>query len=315
MNVYEDWKRFAALFDGLDSAFGTGKGRWIKRPPRPEDWIDHLQGRGPGIGIAPLRPDNTVTFAAIDLDSPDFDAARDMQDILPGTSWVERSRSGNAHVWVFFREPIEAWVPMGVMRSILTDLDMPQVEVFPKNHDFARVKLGNYINLPYHGSERPILGSSLDVEGTQMPTIDQFIEEAWECRNDPAKWHQRAKFLLITPPEQRGERTEFGTQKTLHICAEHVLSGDAGIIPYGHQNLTMFMLAKCLTNCEQYDSDEALEIMCNVNDDLFDPGLAHSEVRRIHANAERGQYTSTGCDDPVVIPFTHPDCRIAHPRS
>jgi hypothetical protein len=88
-----------------------------------------LQGDGPGIGIAPLRPDSKVGFAAIDLDEPDFDAARRMQEFIPGTSWIERSRSGNAHIWVFFVEPIDAWVPMGVLRYATTAVGKQGVEV------------------------------------------------------------------------------------------------------------------------------------------------------------------------------------------
>jgi hypothetical protein len=79
-----------------------------------------------------------------------------MQEYIPGTSFIERSRSGNAHVWVFFSEPLEAWVAMGILKEATSGGGKQHVEVFPKNHDFAKVKLGNYINLPYHGSDRPI---------------------------------------------------------------------------------------------------------------------------------------------------------------
>ena len=116
-SVYPHVVRFRRLFDGLSTAFGTGKGEWVKRPPRPEDFVDHLNGHGPGIGIGPLRPDNTVKFAAIDLDEPDFEAARAMQQYIPGASWVERSRSGNAHIWVFFSEPIAILATIGSSRA------------------------------------------------------------------------------------------------------------------------------------------------------------------------------------------------------
>lgn len=313
MNVYKDYKRFAALFEGLQTAFGTGAGRWVKRPPRPEDWVAHLEGRGAGIGIAPLRPDNTVMFAAIDLDEPDFEAAREMQGFLPGVSWLERSRSGNAHVWCFFREPVAAWVPMGVMKEATLAAGKPHVEVFPKNHDFSRVKLGNYINLPFHGSERLIVSSSLDADA-EPPTLDQFLSEAEATRNDPDAWKKTAKWMLISPPEERTTRAEFGTQRNLHICAEHIISGEAGPITVGHRSVVYFSLAKMLTNWEQCDHDEAWEILQSVNEASAPDSIPDSELRRILSNAERGQFTSTGCDDPLFAPFAHPDCPIAHPR-
>lgn len=307
MNVYKDWSRFADLFQGLTTAYGTGAGRWVKRPLRPEDWVNHLQGRGAGIGIAPLRPDNTVMFAAIDLDEPDFEAAREMQEYIPGTSFVERSRSGNAHVWVFFKEPCEAWVAMGILKEAVLAAGKSGVEVFPKNHDFSKVKLGNYINLPYHGKDRPVL-YPLDYE----LTLNEFVTLAEDCsgKNDPKKWATRADWLMLSNPSNREPTAEFGTQATLHICADHIIGGDAGPITEGHRNAVFFMLAKCLTNWRDCDHDEALMIMRSVNQDLCDPPESDAELRRILANVERGQYTSTGCDDPLVVAFRHPDCKI-----
>lgn len=309
--IYENWRRFAALFDGLKVAHGTGKGEWVKRPLRPEDWIDHLLGKGPGIGVAPLRPDNTVAFAAIDLDEPDFDAAREMQDYIPGTSFIERSRSGNAHVWVFFSEPCPAWLAMGLLREATLAAGKNGVEVFPKNHDFERVRFGNYINLPYHGDSRFVLSGGM--ANFEIP-LTQFLNRAEAGRNDPKDWQRRAAFMQIGPPKAASERSEFGTQKALHSCAERIISGEAGPITEGHRNAVFFMLAKCLLNWTEIDSGEALEILRAVNDDLCDPPESDFELRRILGNVERAGYTSTGCDDPLVQPFADPSCPIANPR-
>lgn len=311
-DIYAAMPRFRALFQGLDTAFGTGDkpGRWIKRAPRPEDWSDHLTGRSNGIGIAPLCPDNKVHFAAIDLDEPDFETAFEMVKLIPGPAFVERSRSGNAHIWVFFSEPVEAWVPMGVLREVCKAVGKPHVEVFPKNHDFAKVKFGNYINLSYHGDERPVL-----YENGDPRSLVDFLTVAEHNKNDPRKWHQRAAFLLVQDPSQReGKSAEFGTQDSLHMCAEHVIANaESNPLVYGHQSNTMFMLAKCLSNWRLCDHDEALAFMRDVNEHA-DPGLPDAEVLRILRNAETKQYTSTGCDDPVVAPYIHPDCPIANPR-
>ena len=307
-------ERFAALFDGLKIAFGTGKGEWVKRPLVRGDWEDHLAGRGPGIGIAPLRPDNTVAFAAIDLDEPDFDAAREMQQYIPGTSWVERSRSGNAHVWVFFSGPCPAWLAMGVLREATLAAGKKGVEVFPKNHDFARVQLGNYINLSYHGDSRKVL-TNIEGQPAWTYSAEEFVTYAEQGRNDPKDWERRAALMQIGPPKPRSEQAEHGTQKNLHVCAEHVISGEAGPIPDGHRNAVFFMLAKCLTNWEQTDHEETLDILRSVNTDLCDPPESDREIRRILTNVERARYTSTGCDDPLVAQFAHPDCPISNPRS
>ena len=321
-----DAAKFINLFGGLDrigqiGAFGTGMGSWVKRPLSLVDVEEHLAGEGSGVGVPPLCPDNRVAFAAIDLDEPDFEAAREMQGYLPGHTYVERSRSGNAHIWAFFQEPLDAWVAMGLMKEAIFAAGKEGVEVFPKNHDFERVKYGNYINLPYHGDDRPILCLPLPDDPRPhhepMP-LDQFLEAAYASRNDPNEWRKRADWMQLVPPDDRRAKAEFGTKPTLHMCAEHVIANrDENPVTSGHRNAVFFALAKQLTNCSLFDHDEALDLMRLVNesaDDKPTPRTPDSELRRILANAERGQYTSTGCDDPLFLPYAHPDCPIANPK-
>jgi hypothetical protein len=310
MNLTELQPRFAALFSGLDQAFGTGAGRWVKRSPRRDDWLFHLQGQGDGMGIAPLREDSTVNFAAIDLDEPDFDAAREMQEFIPGRSFLEHSRSGNAHVWVFFEQPVEAWLPMAILKEATKAVGKDHVEVFPKNHDFARVRLGNYINLPYHGDARQVEDGA-----GGFYSLERFLDLAEGTKNDPNKWRKQADWMMLTSPEEREQTSEFGTQESLHICAEHVLSGAAGPVREGHRSVVYFSLAKMLTNCKHYDHDEVVELLRSVNENSAPDDIPDHELLRILGNAERGQYTSTGCDDPLFGSYAHPDCKIANPRS
>jgi hypothetical protein len=322
--AYEKWQGFAALFgypadDETVTAFGTGKGQWIKRPLRPDDWIDHLRGDGPGVGIPPLRRDGTVWFAAIDLDEPDFEAAKMMQDFIPGTSWIERSRSGNAHVWVFFTEPIEAWVVRGILKEAILAAGKGAVEVFPKQDQLREDMLGNYINLPYHGDTRPILHRLSDFSksgpGAHEVALDNFVAAAEDARNEPADWHKRARWLMIVPPELREKSAqEFGSKKELHMCAEWMLANrDENPVVEGHRNAVFFALAKQLSNYEGFDHDEVWMLMQQMNEASPDRA-PDSELKRILHNAERGQYTSTDCDNPLVTPYCHPDCPIANQR-
>lgn len=306
-----DLEMFMRLFRGRQDAYGTGKGQWIKKPPGSYVYLDHIEGRGHGLGIAPLLDDGTVWFAAIDLDEPDFAAAADMQQLLSfATTWIERSRSGNAHVWAFFSEPIEAWIVRGILRDTTLAIGKPQVEIFPKQDKLMEGMYGNYINLPYHGESRPIM---------KVPNypfrLPDFLDFASSQLNDPADWRKRADWMSIAPPEQRmNDQAEFGTGKELHICAEWIVANrDSNPVAEGHRNVVYFCLSKMLSHYEGMDHDEAFQWLCMVRDSADEQGIDHvadAELRRILTNAERGGFTSTGCDDPIMSLYAHPDCPI-----
>lgn len=310
-------ERFMALFSGLDTSYGTGKGAWVHETPTEEVYARHLDGIGDGLGIAPLRQDATVSFAAIDLDEPDFEAARLLASLLPGPAFIERSRSGNAHIFAFFSEPVEAWVPRGIMREATAAIGKRHVEVFPKQDKLRIGMVGNYINLPYFGTDRPILDAFKLESGEQRPlALEQFLDYAERSLNDGAEWRKRAHWLGIPSPDERtSEGREFGTQSVLHMCCEHVLANrETNPVMEGHRAVVYFALSKQLANCNQYTAEEALALLGLINDASPDP-IPEDELRRIFFNAERGQFTSTGCDDPLFAPYAHPDCPIANERN
>ena len=302
--------RFEALFQGLPEAFGTGRGEWVKRPPQREDFRAHLAGVGPGLGIAPLRRDGTCTWAAIDLDEPDFKAAEAMMEFIPGPSYIERSRSGNAHILVFFDEPIEAWIARGILKEVILAAGKAHVEVFPKADRLMPGMLGSYLNLPYYGDTRPVISNSYEARTGPM-TLEEFVEEATAERNSPDAWRKRARWLQISSPDERArERSEFGTQPYLHPCIEHIIaSRDENPVTAGHRNVVYFNVAKATLNTSGYDDDDALFFLRLLNDASPDPVQDHELVRLV-ANAHRGRWTSTGCDDPLMSPYVLDSCPV-----
>ena len=301
---------FAQLFAGRTDAYGTGAGHWVKEPLQKQQYGDHLLGKGSGLGVAPLRDDGTVLFAAIDLDEPNFELAEQLRGFLPGTTWIERSRSGNAHVWAFFAEPVEGWVPRGLMLSALEALGRKNVEVFPKQDRLKDGMLGNYINLPYHGDERPIVERWKDRPDLQPLRLTAFLQGAQRTLNDGDEWHRRARALGVIPPELRPDTAEFGERQTLHPCALHMLqTKDENPVQTGHRAKALFTLAKQLLNWQAITSERALELMHEYNESFVEP-VPESEVERIRDTVITGQYTSTGCDDPLVRDYVRADCPI-----
>jgi hypothetical protein len=298
--------KFSQLFAGRTDALGFGEGRVEKRPVTLRDYISHLEGDGNGIGIFPMRDDNTVLFSAIDLDEPNFALATTLRTLIPGESYVERSRSGNAHVWVFFSRACPAWAARGVLRGALDAVGRTEVEVFPKQDRLREDMVGNYINLPYHGTDRPVLWD----DGSDMPQ-EEFIKLAGNGLQDPDAWERRARRLGYEPPEEREATAEWGTSPKLHMCAEHIIAHrEDNPVTSGHRHQVLFHLACQLLNYSEFSQGEAWHYVQQVNA-AGAPPLPANELQRMFDNAVDGRFTFTGCDDPVMQPYVHPDCPIA----
>ncbi len=122
-----------------------------RSPARLSDFVDHLDGKR-GLGSVPLRPDGTCRFGAIDVDDPATDHAALAKKVaerqLPLT--VCRSKSGGAHLYVFFYEPgAPAAEARALLRHYAALLGYPGAEVFPKQDQIREGEVGNWINLPY----------------------------------------------------------------------------------------------------------------------------------------------------------------------
>lgn len=298
---------FMELFQGFPEAFGTGKGGWVHRAPERSDFEEHLNGEGTGLGIGPLRRDGTVRFASIDLDEPDFDAGRLMQSMLPGPTFLERSRSGNVHVHAFFADGCPAWVARGLLGAAADAAGKPGTEIFPKQDRLLPDMLGNYINLPFHGDDRPILFA---LGGPQ--TQREFVGAALSRRHDPLDWISRASYLGIREPAERDEHADFGDSPVLHRCAEHMLhEGHTNPIGEGARHAAIFMMAKCLLNWREADEDLAWQLLEGFNENSIVPSLPESTVKRAFNNVLRNEFTSTGCDDPLLGPWVDSSCPIA----
>lgn len=309
-----------ALFAGRSDVYGTDAGPVTHAEPTVMTYADHLSGEA-GIGIFPMLDDNTVCFAAIDLDEPNFELARTMQKLIPGQSWIERSRSGNAHVWVFFDYPCPAWAARTILRGATESVGRPDVEIFPKQDGLRKGGVGNYINLPYFGDTRPMIPGG---DPGYAPVVDWDLAFAdWTKRGiaqvtatarrqDPEAWEKRARSLGGKPPEERERSSDWGTAPRLHQCAVRIIRDrETNPITPGHRHQVLFHLACQLLNYRDFDEDEAREYLDMVNDAATKP-LGQVEVDRLFNNAIDGQFTSTGCDDPVMAPYVDPECKIAH---
>ena len=138
------------------------------------------------IGSYPLLPDDTVRFAAIDLDRTSWrsDSASICETLKELSLPIvrERSRSGNgAHLWFFFDEPQPARFVRDALTYILT-LTMernPEVglgsydRIFPNQDRMPKGGFGNLIALPLQGAARRA-GNTCFVDDRLVPFPDQW---------------------------------------------------------------------------------------------------------------------------------------------
>ena len=143
-------------------------------------------GRDFTLGCYPLLADDTVRFAAIDLDKStwrtDSSSIGDVLGELGLPVARERSRSGNgAHLWFFFDEPQPARFVRDVLTYVLT-LAMernPEVglgsydRIFPNQDRLPKGGFGNLIALPLQGASRRV-GNACFVDGRLVPYPDQW---------------------------------------------------------------------------------------------------------------------------------------------
>lgn len=153
---------YDALLDEEDVSKGgklTGK-RWsVWKPWSIDSWISHLDGIT-RFGAMPLREDGTVRFIAADIDEYEglnlIDIAKRLGKIFPQAT-LARSKSGGAHIYIFFSEDVKVKAVRSKMVELVAFLGLGTHldAIFPKQDFLDRNKdeRGTWINVPYHKAE------------------------------------------------------------------------------------------------------------------------------------------------------------------
>lgn len=159
-------QQFYDLFLGQTRAYGTyelstdkkgnkvvGKALTIRETLTPEVWEGHLAGKQ-GIGIAPIDDQSNCTWAALDIDNYDGLEHRTIAKRLADEKlplFVCRSKSGGAHVFIFFKQALAGAIVRAKLSEIAAHLGVGGCEIFPKQGTVLaeRGDLGSWINMPY----------------------------------------------------------------------------------------------------------------------------------------------------------------------
>jgi hypothetical protein len=173
-------KAYGVHIPGPAVAHGKREGKNFTKTAEitQDQYVEHLEGRT-GLGLIPIRDDNTVSFAVIDVD--------DYSDHQVVLSTIERnnlplipfsSKSGGVHLYLFYETPVRAALAIEHMVQFRRILGFPKTtEIFPKQATLRVDGVGNWINLPYFGEERTIIYAN----GTTA-TLEEALVRIGETR-------------------------------------------------------------------------------------------------------------------------------------
>lgn len=237
---------FAKLFTGRESAYGefipdgkkdakgkiTGSIRTVAAAVTEDLYVSHLNGTK-GLGLVPIKENNTVRFAVLDVDIYTLNVQKKTIEILfsLGMPLVPfKSKSGGLHIYIFFKEPVSAKYAVDAMSTFRNFLLLADdTEIFPKQTKLTAADKGNWINLPYLGAAKaPGVACMLTRDFEIVPDIRQalpLIAASAISKKDLDDFFETLP-LQDAPP-----------------CLQHVyLTGEAK----GHRNDYLFSLGRYL---------------------------------------------------------------------
>ena len=188
MATNEQVQKFSIIFRGLERAHGEfspskttsagskhgGNARTITEPVGERLYELHLSGQQ-GLGIIPINDDAECYWGVIDVDSYTLNL-EELSDKLQSYPVVLcRSKSGGAHIFMFFSEPVPAELCRDKLVQLAATLGLGGCEIFPKQTQLRTEAgdTGNWLNLPYFGGD---VTTRYAIKNRESLFLDEFFE-------------------------------------------------------------------------------------------------------------------------------------------
>ena len=288
-------QRFLDLFIGSQGAHGqtdvTGRQRngkqqakyeIVRRPLTVELVQDHLDGKI-GVGSIPIDETNNCQFGALDIDDYGVDLPTLFKKVerfkLPLV--LCRSKSGGAHLYIFFSEKVAASEARDRLAEFSSVLGWGNCEIFPKQEELLaeRGDVGNFINLPYQNAKHTTR-YALDSTGDALD-LEAFLDLAENCRVSRKELSSinlgGASAVLPDGPPCLQKLTEFG-------------------IPEGGRNMTLLNVGVYYKKASPNDWKDLLE---KHNQDYCSPPLPAREVVQVQNQLDKKEYFYTCKQEPL----------------
>ena len=292
--------KFKDIFEGLKIAYGQyqkgdvaangdkqkGKAFIVRKNVSDDLWEKHLQGKGPALGIIPIREDNTCRWGCIDIDSYNLDHGSLIQSIrhLNFPLIVCRSKSGGAHVFLFTKEFIAASLMQSTLKKISKVLGYEGSEIFPKQTEILveRGDTGNFLNLPYYNGTKG-LRYAINDSGTSCT-----LEEFYQLYDVHACSEEQVKQIKI---EEKKIEEAFPAGPP---CLNKLASVGFG---EGSRNNALFNIA---VYYKQAHPDSWEDKIVEANIKHMEPKLSNSEVQQLIKSVNRKGYDKYRCKDAPI---------------
>jgi len=149
---------FKAVFRGRQDRY-MGYHTCIDKPLTDDVLREHLSGHGfKRVGIFPLAPDildgRGTWWVVADTDNEDLDEAIKVKESLSNygiASYLEISKRGGFHVWVFFSEPVLATAARNLMKRAAEVSEVDYHRIFPTTDSIDLNDADGFIYLPLSG--------------------------------------------------------------------------------------------------------------------------------------------------------------------
>jgi hypothetical protein len=256
-----------------------GNATTIREPYTPECWKKHLSGIE-GLGVIPITDEGTCSWGAIDIDKYplDIETISEQLAALELPVIVIRSKSGGAHLTVFFSEMIQCTDVRRVLVELAASLGHGGCEIYPKQVKLASLSdVGNWLNMPYFDGDNT---NRYALYGGKKLSVDEFITTAMNLRQP------NTSGLTM---KSTGQEFEDGPPCLQTMCA-------SGKISEGGRNNAMFNIGVYTRLKYESTWDTELE---KFNHTALESPITAKEVIALMKSLERKNYSYT-CNTPPI---------------
>ena len=292
-------KQFKQIFSGLEIAYGQyqpgergsngkqkGKAFIVRKNVTDDLWKNHLEGKGPALGIIPITESNDCRWGCIDIDEYDLNHLSLIQSIRSFNFplIVCRSKSGGAHIFLFTKENIPASLMQSKLKQFAKALGYEGSEIFPKQTEILveRGDTGNFLNLPYHNQMKG-LRYAINDNGSGC-TLEEFYQLY-------DKFSLRSEEMEKIKVQEKKIDEAFPNGPP---CLNKLASVGFG---EGSRNNALFNVA---VYYKQSNPDTWEDKIVEANSKYMEPALSNNEVQQLIKSVNRKGYDKYRCKDAPI---------------